>query len=207
MTVADRAFPFLYGLVTAPAERGWLGRRRSLLVAGAAGTVLEIGGGLGANVPHYEGVERVLLCEPSPFMRARLGPRLEGARVPVQVLDAPAEALPCPDGSVDTVVSVFVLCTVSDVTAALAEVRRVLRPGGRLCFLEHVRGGGWAGRWQDRIDPLWCRAAAGCHLNRRSEQAITVAGFAITDLERFQPPVPGGALMPMVQGTAVRLRS
>jgi SAM-dependent methyltransferase len=202
MSLAERTFPVLYGLVTAPAERGWLGRRRAALLASASGTVVELGAGTGANLPHYQGVERVIATEPSPYMRARLRPGDAG--VPVDVVDAPAEALPLADRTADTVVSVYVFCTVANLGAALAETIRVLRPGGRLLFLEHVRASGPVGRLQDAVDPVWSRAAAGCHLNRRSEQAIAAAGFSAIRIERFAPPVPGGGLMPMVVGVAVR---
>ena len=202
MTLAERTFPVLYGLVTAPAERGWLGMRRAALLAHATGTVVEIGAGAGANLRHYQDVDEVVLTEPSPHMRARI--RLEQAKVPVTVVDAPAEALPLDRASADSAVSVCVLCTVRDMDATLAELSRVLRPGGRLLFLEHVRASGLAERTQRLLDPVWSRAAAGCHLTRRSHEAIGRAGFAIERLERFRPPVPGGGLMPMVIGVAVR---
>jgi ubiquinone/menaquinone biosynthesis C-methylase UbiE len=139
-------------------------------------------------------------------MRNRIGPKLDEARVPVEVSAAGAEALPYPDGSFDTVVSTLVLCTVPDQEAALDEVRRVLRPGGRLLFIEHVRAAGSAARWQDRLEPLWRRLLAGCHPNRDTVTAIEEAGFEIETFESFYPPDPLSALMPHVQGSAtVRL--
>ena len=200
--LAERAFPVLYGLVTAPAERGWLGRRRAALLASATGTVVEIGAGPGANLAHYRNADRVVATEPSPYMRARLLRRT--ASVPVEVVAAPAEALPVADASADTLVSVCVFCTVQDLGAALSEVMRVLRPGGRLLFLEHVRAAGAMARVQHALDPVWSRAAAGCHLTRRSEQAIRETGMQVVRLGRFKPPVPGGGLMPMVAGAAIR---
>ncbi|MGH8906268.1 MAG: class I SAM-dependent methyltransferase [Egibacteraceae bacterium] len=200
MSLAERTFPLLYRLVTGPAERGWLGRHRAQLLRDATGTVVEIGAGLGANLPYYRGVERVVVTEPSRFMLARI--RTEHARVPVEIAAAPAEALPLARHAADAAVSVCVLCSVRDVEAALAEIARVLRAGGQLLFLEHVRGAGRMGRVQDRLDPLWCRVAAGCHLNRMTLPAIEAAGFQITQLDRFAPPLPGGGLMPMVQGVA-----
>jgi ubiquinone/menaquinone biosynthesis C-methylase UbiE len=199
-SLAERAFPFLYDLVTAPAERTWLGRRRAALLAHARGTVLEIGAGLGASLHHYGDIDRIVLTEPSRFMRRRL--RATDASAPVEIVAAAAEALPVGRDTIDTVVSVCVLCTVRDVEAALGEITRVLRPGGRFLFLEHVRGTGRAGRVQDRLDPVWCRIAAGCHLNRRTLPAIQAAGFSIDQLACFAPPLPGGGLMPMVQGIA-----
>jgi ubiquinone/menaquinone biosynthesis C-methylase UbiE len=204
MTPRHRCFAVVYDWLTAPAEGAWLGERREQLLASATGTVLEIGGGTGANLPHYRDVARVILIEPDPFMRAKLRPKLQAAHVPVEVLDASGEALPYPSSSVDTVVSTFVLCTVADVTTSLAEARRVLRPGGRLLFLEHVRGEGRVARWQDRLEPIWRRLAGGCHPNRATLAAIEQSGFALAELERFRLPFPPAALMPMVQGVALR---
>jgi ubiquinone/menaquinone biosynthesis C-methylase UbiE len=199
-------FAALYDQISASAERRWMGERRRRLLAGARGAVLEIGGGTGANLAHYRNVDRVTIAEPDRFMRNRIGPKLEEARVPVEVSAAGAEALPYPDGSFDTVVSTLVLCTVPDQEAALDEVRRVLRPGGRLLFIEHVRAAGSAARWQDRLEPLWRRLLAGCHPNRDTVAAIEEAGFEIETFESFYPPDPLSALMPHVQGSAtVRL--
>ena len=199
-------FAALYDQKSASAERRWMGERRRRLLAGARGAVLEIGGGTGANLVHYRNVDRVTIAEPDPFMRNRIGPKLEEARVPVEVSAAGAEALPYPDGSFDTVVSTLVLCTVPDQEAALDEVRRVLRPGGRLLFIEHVRAAGSAARWQDRLEPLWRRLLGGCHPNRDTVAAIEEAGFEIETFESFYPPDPLSALMPHVQGSAtVRL--
>ena len=183
-----------------------MGERRRRLLTGAWGAVLEIGGGTGANLQHYRDVDRVIVAEPDPFMRKRLGPKLGDARVPVEVSTAGAEALPFPDGSFDTVVSTLVLCTVPDQESALDEVRRILRPGGRLLFIEHVRAAGSIGRWQDRLDPLWRRLLGGCHPNRDTVTAIEEAGFEIETFESFYPPGPLSGLTPHVQGSAtVRL--
>jgi ubiquinone/menaquinone biosynthesis C-methylase UbiE len=195
-------FAALYDPIGASMERRWMGGRRWRLLAGARGAVLEIGGGTGANLAHYRGVDRVTIAEPDPFMRKRIGPKLENARVPVEVSEAGAEALPFPDGSFDTVVSTLVLCTVPDQEAALDEVRRVLRPGGRLLFIEHVRAAGSAARWQDRLEPLWRRLLGGCHPNRDTVAAIEEAGFEIETFESFYPPDPLSSLTPHVQGSA-----
>jgi ubiquinone/menaquinone biosynthesis C-methylase UbiE len=206
MKVGHPIFAALYDPVGASAERRWMGGRRRRLLAGARGAVLEIGGGTGANLAHYRDVDRVTIAEPDPFMRNRIDPKLEDARVPVEVSAAGAEALPFPDGSFDTVVSTLVLCTVPDQEAALDEVRRVLRPGGRLLFIEHVRAAGSAARWQDRLEPLWRRLLGGCHPNRDTVAAIEEAGFEIETFESFYPPDPLSVLTPHVQGSAtVRL--
>jgi ubiquinone/menaquinone biosynthesis C-methylase UbiE len=199
-------FAALYDPMRASMERRWMGVRRRRLLAGARGAVLEIGGGTGANLAHYRDVDRVIVAEPDPFMRKRLGQKLADARVPVEVSAAGAETLPFPDGSFDTVVSTLVLCTVPDQEAALDEIRRVLRPGGRLLFIEHVRAEGATARWQDRLEPLWGRLFGGCHPNRETVTAIEEAGFEIETFESFYPPDPLSVLIPCVQGSAtVRL--
>jgi ubiquinone/menaquinone biosynthesis C-methylase UbiE len=199
-------FAALYDPIGASMERRWMGGRRRRLLAEARGAVLEIGGGTGANISHYRDVDRVIVAEPDPFMRKRLGQKLEDTRVPVEVSAAGAETLPFPDGSFDTVVSTLVLCSVPDQASALDEVRRVLRPGGRLLFIEHVRAAGSMARWQDRIEPLWRRLLGGCHPNRDTVAAIEEAGFEIETFERFYPPDPLSGLTPHVQGSStVRL--
>ncbi len=166
------------------------------------GEVLEIGGGTGANLPHYRSAERVVVTEPDPFMREKLLSKLAQAQVPVEVSDAGAQKLPFGDDSFDAVVSTLVLCTVPDQRAALAEIQRVLRPEGALIFMEHVRGSGRVARWQDRIEPLWRRLFAGCHPNRDTVAAIEAAGFRLENFERFDPPVPLSSFVPHVQGIA-----
>jgi ubiquinone/menaquinone biosynthesis C-methylase UbiE len=122
--------------------------------------------------------------------------------VPVRTSDAPAEALPFPDGSFDVVVSTLVLCTVDDPGRALAEVRRVLAPGGRLVLLEHVRSGGGLARWQDRLAPLWRHLAAGCHLNRDTRAAVERAGFTVTDFEEIHELPRWVPISSMIQAVA-----
>jgi len=195
-------FAALFDPMSDSMERKWMGGRRRRLLAGARGAVLEIGGGTGANLPHYRDVDRVIVTEPDPCMRKRLGQKLEEARVPVEVSEAGAEELPFPDGSFDTVVSTLVLCTVPDQESALDEVRRVLCPGGRLLFIEHVRAAGSTARWQDRLEPLWGRLLGGCHPNRATVAAIENAGFEIETFESFHPPVFLSSLTPHVQGSA-----
>ena len=194
-----RVFAAVYDRLNAGAERTWLGTRRADLVARATGQVLEIGAGTGANLAHYQGVERVVAVEPAPAMRARLRSRLDRAVVPVEVSDAPAEHLGLPDASIDTVVCTLVLCSVADPDATLAELRRVLRPGGQLLVLEHVRGEGRRARWQDRVTPLWRRVGAGCHPNRDTRAAIERAGFHLEHQESFDPPRVPPIIRPFVE--------
>jgi ubiquinone/menaquinone biosynthesis C-methylase UbiE len=106
--------------------------------------------------------------------------RLAGARLPIELVEGRAEALPLPDGSVDTAVVTYALCTIPDPAGALREVRRILKPDGRLLFIEHERSPeSWRSRWQDRLNGVWGRIAGGCHLNRRPLQLIEEAGFVI----------------------------
>lgn len=182
--------PFM-GLV----DRAGLGERRRRLVAEAKGEVVEVGGGTGRNLPHYRDVDRVVVLEPDAAMRSRLLARVPAARVPVEVHETGIDDTTLPAGFADTVVASLVLCSVPDQASALAAMKRLLKPGGRLLFLEHVRSPGLRGKVQSAVTPVWHRTAgAGCHLDRATLDAIRAAGFAVTDCHR------SGAL---VQGIAV----
>jgi ubiquinone/menaquinone biosynthesis C-methylase UbiE len=168
--------------------------QRRLVVPQARGRVLEIGFGSGLNLPHYrrDQVERLWALEPSAEMRALAAPRIAASGLDVQLLDLPGEAIALPPHSVDCVVLTFTLCTIPDAAAALAQVRRVLRPGGRLLFCEHgAAPDAGVRRWQDRLDSLWGRLAGGCHLNREMAPLIEAAGFRFTALQsRYLPGTP-----------------
>lgn len=170
------------------AEEACLRDWRRALLAEAEGEVLDVGAGTGANLPFYPpSVEHVVAAEPDPGMAKRLRTKLAASRDRrVEVFDAGAERMPFADASFDTVVSTLVLCTVPDADAALAEIRRVLRPGGKLLFIEHVAADDRPSRlrWQERVEPIWKHLAGGCHLTRRTDQAIERAGFEIQRLER-----------------------
>jgi ubiquinone/menaquinone biosynthesis C-methylase UbiE len=149
--------------------------------------VCEIGTGQGLNFPRYPAsVTGVVAVEPDPTLRRAAVPAARTAPVPVTVVAADASALPLADGSVDAVVTSLVLCSVASQATALAEVRRVLRPGGQLAFYEHVRSA-WpvVGLLEDLATPLWTRLAGGCHPNRDTVRAITDAGFTIEHVDRF----------------------
>lgn len=158
--------------------------RRALTLAGLRGQVLEIGFGSGLNLRHYPaGVERVLAVEPSDQAWRLAGPRMAAGTPPVERVGLDGARLPLPDRSVDAVVSTFTLCTIPDVAAALAEVRRVLRPGGRLHFLEHGRAPEMSvRRWQRRLQPLQSRIVGGCRLDRRIDELVTGAGLEMVEL-------------------------
>jgi ubiquinone/menaquinone biosynthesis C-methylase UbiE len=193
----------------AGAERTVLGPARAELAGGARGRVLDLGAGTGANFPFFgAAAAEVHATEPDPFMRQRAAERARGAPRPVTLHDAPAEALPFPDGHFDTVVAMLVFCTVGDPARALAEVVRVLRPGGELRFYEHVRApGAVAGRAQDWLAPVWRRIAAGCRPNRDTVRLIRAAGLEMVRVVETRPipPIPPLCLLqPHASGVAVR---
>lgn len=184
---ADRVLPHLVERTCGVADlRPW----REQAVAGLTGTVLEIGFGSGLNVAHYPAaVTRVLAVEPSEVARRIAAPRIAASRVPVEVIGLRGESIPLPDDVADSALSTFTLCTIPDVPAALAEVRRVLRPGGRLHVLEHgLAPAPGVARWQRRIDHVWPHVAGGCHLGRPTVELLRAAGFTELDVEqRFAP--------------------
>jgi ubiquinone/menaquinone biosynthesis C-methylase UbiE len=159
---------------------------RARLVPLAAGVVLEIGIGSGLNVPYYTSDIRALFgVDPSQELW-RIGRRRGGARsFPIRYLAASAEALPVADRRVDTVLTTWTLCSIPDAHAALVEMRRALKPGGQLVFIEHGRSpDSSVRRWQDRLTPLWSRVAGGCHLNRPIDALLEGAGFQPVTLDR-----------------------
>jgi ubiquinone/menaquinone biosynthesis C-methylase UbiE len=158
-------------------------RRR--LVGGARGRVLEIGVGSGLNLPLYgDAVVTVVGVDPSPRLLSRARQVQRTGRSAVDLIEGSAEALPLEDESIDTVVSTWTLCSIPDVTAALREMRRVLKPSGRLLFVEHgLAPDEGVRRWQHRLTPVWKRLAGGCHLNRPIRQLVENAGF---EIERVQ---------------------
>jgi ubiquinone/menaquinone biosynthesis C-methylase UbiE len=176
--------------------------RRNLL-AGAAGRVLEIGAGTGLNFRHYPpAVSEVVATEPDPYMLRRARAAAAAAPVRLDVIRARAESLPLDDDGFDTAVATLVLCNVQDPPAALAELRRVLRPGGRLLFFEHVRSERPAhARWQDRLERPWGWVAGGCHPNRDTVANLERAGYSVEDLRRF-PFGPPSLTRPHVTGAA-----
>ncbi|MGH3503000.1 MAG: methyltransferase domain-containing protein, partial [Nocardioidaceae bacterium] len=196
-------FAACYDLMMAPLERQVLATYRRELLGDLAGDVLDVGAGTGVNLPYLRSASRVSVTEPDAAMRVRLTRRKAAAPVAVEVFDAAAESLPFPDSRFDAVVFTCVLCTVADPARALAEARRVLRPGGTLVVLEHVRGTGRLAGWQDRVTPLWRRIAAGCHPNRDTRAAIEREGFRWVEVTQFQPMPAWLPVSPMLAGTAV----
>ncbi len=161
-------------------------RQREKVVPAAHGKVLEVGFGTGHNLAHYDRrrVASVWALEPSRESWELARSRVISVPFPVEYLPSGAEEIPLADDAADTVVVTFALCTIPDIAAALAEIRRVLRPGGELVFCEHgAAPEAGVTRWQDRIDPFWSRVAGGCHLNRPIAALIAGAGFRIERLE------------------------
>lgn len=199
-------FAKIYDTVTKPGEKGLIGRWRAELVASASGQVLEIGAGTGHNLAHYpRDLDRLVLTEPSGAMRSQLEAKLAVADLDAEVLDAPAYPLPFGDETFDTVVCTLVLCSVPDVDATLAEARRVLRPGGRFLFLEHVLSADKPRRqkWQRRLEPAWLKIEGSCHLARPSGELIKQAGFDVAERRgEVKPSLP--VLAEFSYGTAVK---
>jgi ubiquinone/menaquinone biosynthesis C-methylase UbiE len=202
-------FARFYDRLMAGTERAGLAGMRHELIEEASGRVLELGAGTGHNLEHYtDAVTELVLTEPDPYMAERLREHLANeARsvAKVAVVEAPAEDLPFDDGSFDAVVATLVFCTVDDPLKAIAEARRVLVEGGRLLFIEHVRGERpRLARWQDRLERPWGWFAGGCHPNRATDQLVAGAGFWIDSLDRTKFPKAPSIVRPLIRGVARR---
>jgi SAM-dependent methyltransferase len=166
-------------------------RQRAKIVPAAQGRVLEIGFGSGLNLPFYDPdrVEHLWALEPSPRMWQLASERVGAARFPVEFVEASADAIPLPDRSADTVLVTYTMCTLPDVVAALGEVDRLLKPGGRLLFCEHGEAPDpGVRRWQRRLNPVWSRLAGGCHLDRPIPSILEGAGFRLRNLSTMYLP-------------------
>jgi SAM-dependent methyltransferase len=196
----NQILPRIIDLALGSKEIGKL-RRRAL--EGLSGSVVEIGFGSGTNVPYYpDAVERVYAVDPAVVGRKLAAKRLSASRVPVEFIGLDGARLPLDDASVDNALSTWTLCTIPDVDAALRELRRVLRPGGRLIFLEHgLSDDADVARRQRRFNPIQRRVAGGCTLDRDPAALITAAGFAIERVDTFV--ISGPKIMSyMYAGTA-----
>lgn len=168
----------------------WVEGQRAWLLEPLRGEVLEIGFGTGLNLPHYPGaVEKLVALDPAEGMHEKARRRLSKSPVPVESHRLEAERLPFADESFDEVVCTFTLCTIPDPVRALAEVRRVLRPSGRLHLLEHVGSEHVpVRRWQERLNPLQNALGGGCNIDRDVEPLLRRAGFEDVELERLRQP-------------------
>jgi ubiquinone/menaquinone biosynthesis C-methylase UbiE len=197
-----RLFALTYDRQLAKVEQAGLGELRQKLLVEASGRVLEVGGGTGANLAYYGPEVELTITEPEPSMLRRLNRRVRERAPQAEVLQAPAEELPFEDDTFDVAVSTLVLCGVDDQARALHELRRVLRPGGRLIFIEHVRSDepGLA-RWQDRLNGL-NRLVACCDCNRRTLDSISAAGFEVTEVEHTSLQKVPPFVRPLIAGSA-----
>lgn len=200
-----RAFTAWYGFLMRRIDEQGLRQTRSGLLAGASGRVLDIGSGTGSNIPLYPSSTELVLSEPDPHMRKALAAKLAepGAR-PAELVGGPAEDLPFEDASFDCVVCTMVLCTMPKPEAGLAEVARVLKPGGRFLFLEHVRSeDAKVARVQDRLERPWRFVADGCHCNRDSLAMIEASPLEVRDVNTGEMPIAPPFMRPLIFGTAV----
>ena len=208
-TKSRPVFARYYARVSPAMETGGMAEHRLRVLDGLTGTVIEIGAGNGLNFAHYPaGVTSVLAVEPDPYLREIAAQQARRARVPVEVRDGVAERLPAADAAFDAAVVTLVLCSVADQQAVLAELHRVVRPGGQLRFLEHVEAGTpGLRRVQHLLDvTIWPVLLGGCHTGRDTAAAIASAGFTIERLDefRFPPSRWSTPATPHVSGVAVR---
>jgi ubiquinone/menaquinone biosynthesis C-methylase UbiE len=205
VSLYGRVFAAGYEHWTRASERAGLRDHRARMLADVRGDVLEIGPGPGLNLPFYpDAVDSLTLAEPEVPMAGRLEQRLAESNRTARVVRAPAEELPFGDDSFDVAVATFVLCTVDSPERALAELRRVLRPGGRFVFMEHVRSTdpGLAA-WQDRLAPLWLRFGHGCRCNRPTPETIDAYdGLDLGEVRRDSMPRAVPLIRPLAIGTA-----
>ncbi|HVB35896.1 MAG TPA: class I SAM-dependent methyltransferase [Candidatus Acidoferrales bacterium] len=178
--------------------------RKSGLLGELTGTVIEIGPGSGPNLRYYAKTVRWIGIEPNPYMRAYLRREAERVGVKAELREGTAEAMDCPGGSIDAVVSTLVLCSVPDLRDTLSEILRVLKPGGQFVFIEHVAAppGSRLRKWQRRLRPWFHFLADGCSPDRETWRAIESAGFAEVRLEHFDGPVP--IVRPHIAGVAIK---
>jgi ubiquinone/menaquinone biosynthesis C-methylase UbiE len=200
-----RGFAALYDRGLKATEEAGLREMRREVLAEAGGRTVDIGGGTGVNLELFgPQVTELVLAEPDPHMLKKLRAKLAESGMEAAAIQAPAESLPFADSSVDTAVFTLVLCTVPDPAAALAEAARVLRPGGKLLFLEHVRSRDPSlTRWQDRLEKPWRFLADGCHCNRDTVATIEASPFELERVEDGSLPKAPPLVRPLVRGSAV----
>jgi ubiquinone/menaquinone biosynthesis C-methylase UbiE len=187
-------------------EQACLAQWRAELLRDLSGAVLEVGAGTGVTLPHYpRSLARLVLCEPDAHMRRKLRKKVDSSALRnIEISDASLDSLPFKAGEFDAVVCSLVLCSVPDQPAALAAIGHVLKPGARLVFLEHIAADGRPERlkWQRRIEPVWKHLMGNCHLTRRTEAAITAAGFKFDRIQRESIRKALPIVRPSIRGIA-----
>jgi ubiquinone/menaquinone biosynthesis C-methylase UbiE len=198
-----RAFAWGYDRFQRRAEEMGMRERRTRLLAHARGRCLEIGTGTGLNLERWPEVDELVLSEPDPHMASQLRRKLASVGRRAEIVEAPAERLPFPDAHFETVALTYVLCSVPEPAAALREIDRVLKPGGRMLFLEHVRSPDpKLARWQDRLHGPWYLFANGCHCNRDTLAEIEASPLEVERSERGEIPGEPPLVRPMLIGWA-----
>lgn len=205
MSAWGRIFAAIYDKALSGSEEAGLAESRQKLLAQAHGRVLEIGAGTGLNLPHYPAaVQEIVFTEPEEPMAKRLERKLADAGKQGVVTRAAAETLPFENDSFDTVVCTLVLCTVEDPERALSEVARVLRPGGQLLFIEHVRAeDAKLARWQDRLSGIWRKIGHGCNPNRATATLIEQSPLTLDEVEQGEFPKSPPIVRPLITGRAL----
>ena len=201
-----RWFAHVYAKFVEPTDRKTMGPMRRFIAGGAHGRVLELGAGTGSNVEYYDWskIDSLEMAEPDPFMLKHIGPKLESlpaeARARVHLSESPGEVLPFADGEFDCAVVTLVLCSVEDLDASLAELRRVLKPGAEIRLIEHVKGSGKTAAAQRLVQPVYGWFSGNCKLSRDTEAAIEAAGFDLEVTQRTDL----GPLWPAFVGIATK---
>ena len=205
LRLRQRAFAWGYDSLTRSAERGVYREFREFIAGEATGRILEIGAGTGANLPYYPENADLMLTDPSPFMLTRLKRRAAERGLPVSTDQLAGEKLPFDDNSFDTVISTLAMCSMSDPAQSLAEINRVLKPGGEFRFMEHIRGEGFVReRFQDLMTPAWRAFGVGCHPNRTTVATIAESALEIIETRPFSfGPYP---VRPHIAGVARKAR-
>jgi ubiquinone/menaquinone biosynthesis C-methylase UbiE len=198
-----RAFSAFYDILLKGTEEAGLRERRREVLSKARGRTIDIGAGTGANLGLFPAEAEVVMAEPDPHMTKRLRQKLAESGAKVELVEAGAEELPFEDSSFDTAVFTLVLCTVPDPSAALTEAARVLKPGGQLLFVEHVRAENpGVARWQDRLERPWRVFADGCRCNRDTVASIEASPLTLESVKRGELPKSPPITKPMVWGRA-----
>lgn len=202
----NRLMAFMYDRMMRGGEAAGLSEARRAVLAPAHGAVLEIGAGTGLNLRAYPrtGIDRLVVLEPDANMARHMADKLADAPLTPEIVHAPAERIPFADDTFDVVAGTLVLCEPEDPALVLAEVARVLKPGGHFLFYEHVRSDepGLA-RWQDRLGKVWTACSGGCHCNRTTLATIEASPLTVEHVDAVELPKAPPLVRPAISGSAV----